>query len=117
MPLQTNLTFFALSSQVTEDVFRLLSGYYLFQCRGQVSVKGKGQMLTYFLEGRTAQAGQHMQPKSSERGSSPCIRTKLGSAPAVSSYGVKSHTAGHVSTPNNSIMYLPSVSVNMEMEV
>uniref|UniRef100_A0A8C1PSC4 adenylate cyclase n=1 Tax=Cyprinus carpio TaxID=7962 RepID=A0A8C1PSC4_CYPCA len=103
--------------QVTEDVFRLLSGYYHFQCRGQVSVKGKGQMLTYFLEGRTAQAGQHMQPKSSERGSSPCIRTKLGSAPAVSSYGVKSHTAGHVSTPNNSIMYLPSVSVNMEMEV
>uniref|UniRef100_A0A672L2Y3 adenylate cyclase n=1 Tax=Sinocyclocheilus grahami TaxID=75366 RepID=A0A672L2Y3_SINGR len=103
--------------QVTEDVFRLLSGYYHFQCRGQVSVKGKGQMLTYFLEGRTVQGGQHMRPKSPEHGSSPCIRTKLGSAPAVSSYGVKSHTVGHVSTPNNSIMYLPSVSVDMEMEV
>uniref|UniRef100_A0A671MU68 adenylate cyclase n=1 Tax=Sinocyclocheilus anshuiensis TaxID=1608454 RepID=A0A671MU68_9TELE len=103
--------------QVTEDVFRLLSGYYHFQCRGQVSVKGKGQMLTYFLEGRTVQGGQHMRPKSPEHGSSPCIRTKLGSAPAVSSYGVKSHIVGHVSTPNNSIMYLPSVSVDMEMEV
>ncbi|KAL0164180.1 hypothetical protein M9458_039933, partial [Cirrhinus mrigala] len=65
---------------VTEDVFRLLSAYYHFQCRGQVSVKGKG---------RTAQGAQHLRPESTERGSSPCIRTKLGSAPAVSSYGVK----------------------------
>ncbi|KAI2651849.1 Adenylate cyclase type 1 [Labeo rohita] len=103
--------------QVTEDVFRLLSAHYHFQCRGQVSVKGKGQMLTYFLEGRTAQGAQHTRPESSKRGSSPCIRTKLGSAPAISSYGVKSHTVGHVSTPNNSILYLPSVSVDMEMEV
>ncbi|XP_048064594.1 adenylate cyclase type 1 [Megalobrama amblycephala] len=103
--------------QVTEDVFRLLSGYYHFLCRGQVSVKGKGEMLTYFLEGRTPQDTLHTQSKSLERGSSPCIRTKLGSAPAVSSYGVKSHTVGHIGTPNNSILYLPSVSVDMEMEV
>lgn len=74
-------------------------------------------MLTYFLEGRTPQGTLHTQSKSLERGSSPCIRTKLGSAPAVSSYGVKSHTVGHISTPNNSILYLPSVSVDMEMEV
>lgn len=112
---QTNLTSLASSSQVTEDVFRLLSGYYNFQCRGQVSVKGKGQMLTYFLEGRTTQGAQHPRSKIPECGSSPCIRTKLGSAPAVSSYGVKSHTVGHISTPNNSILYLPSVSVDMEV--
>ncbi|XP_075414243.1 adenylate cyclase type 1 [Tenrec ecaudatus] len=40
--------------QVTEEVHRLLKGYsYQFICRGKVSVKGKGEMLTYFLEGRT----------------------------------------------------------------
>ncbi|KAA8589366.1 hypothetical protein FQN60_012731, partial [Etheostoma spectabile] len=38
--------------QVTEEVHRLLADHYNFVCRGQVSVKGKGQMLTYFLEGR-----------------------------------------------------------------
>ncbi|XP_051511878.1 adenylate cyclase type 1-like [Myxocyprinus asiaticus] len=104
--------------QVTEDVFRLLRGYYHFQCRGQVSVKGKGQMLTYFLEDRTPQRTHHTGTKSLERGSRPCIRTKLGSAPTVSSYGVKSHTLGHVATtPNSRIIYLPSVSVDMEMEV
>ncbi|XP_042769452.1 adenylate cyclase type 1 isoform X2 [Panthera tigris] len=40
--------------QVTEEVHRLLRrGTYRFVCRGKVSVKGKGEMLTYFLEGRT----------------------------------------------------------------
>ncbi|XP_055964263.1 adenylate cyclase type 1, partial [Sorex fumeus] len=40
--------------QVTEEVHRLLrQGVYHFVCRGKVSVKGKGEMLTYFLEGRT----------------------------------------------------------------
>ncbi|XP_057208305.1 adenylate cyclase type 1 isoform X2 [Triplophysa rosa] len=103
--------------QVTEDVFRLLCGHYLFQCRGQVSVKGKGQMLTYFLEGRAPQSTHHTS-KSLDCGSSPCIRTNLGSAPTVSTYGVKSNTLGQVSTTsNNSILYLPSVSVDVEMEV
>ncbi|XP_055041908.1 adenylate cyclase type 1 [Misgurnus anguillicaudatus] len=104
--------------QVTEDVFRLLSGHYHFQCRGQVSVKGKGQMLTYFLEGRDSPSTQLTQAQRLEAGSSPCIRTKLGSAPTVSTYGVKSQTLGHVgTTSNNSILYLPSVSVDVEMEV
>lgn len=31
----------------------LRPGGYHFLCRGKVSVKGKGEMLTYFLEGRT----------------------------------------------------------------
>lgn len=39
---------------MTEEVHRLLRrGTYRFVCRGKVSVKGKGEMLTYFLEGRT----------------------------------------------------------------
>ncbi|XP_004708235.1 adenylate cyclase type 1, partial [Echinops telfairi] len=45
--------------QVTEEVHRLLKGYsYQFMCRGKVSVKGKGEMLTYFLEGRTDGSSQ-----------------------------------------------------------
>lgn len=45
---------FCLPTQVTEDVHRLLKRCpYHFVCRGKVSVKGKGEMLTYFLEGRT----------------------------------------------------------------
>ncbi|XP_056621411.1 adenylate cyclase type 1 [Triplophysa dalaica] len=98
--------------QVTEDVFRLLSGHYRFLCRGQVSVKGKGQMLTYFLEGRASQSTHHTS-KNLER-----IRTNLGSAPTVSTFGVKSNTLGQVGTTSkNSILYLPSVSVDVEMEV
>ncbi|XP_043920849.1 adenylate cyclase type 1-like isoform X2 [Protopterus annectens] len=36
--------------QVTEDVCKILQRCYKFVCRGKVSVKGKGEMLTYFLE-------------------------------------------------------------------
>ncbi|XP_076361646.1 adenylate cyclase 1-like [Tachypleus tridentatus] len=40
-------------TQVTEDIYLLLKDYpYLFQCRGRVKVKGKGDMTTYFLIGR-----------------------------------------------------------------
>ncbi|KAG8185405.1 hypothetical protein JTE90_018626 [Oedothorax gibbosus] len=35
--------------QVTEDVYMLLRDGYVFQCRGIVKVKGKGDMTTYFL--------------------------------------------------------------------
>uniref|UniRef100_A0A3Q3FTR9 Adenylate cyclase type 1 n=1 Tax=Labrus bergylta TaxID=56723 RepID=A0A3Q3FTR9_9LABR len=38
--------------QVTEEVYRLLNTNYDLVCRGKVSVKGKGEMLTYFLEGK-----------------------------------------------------------------
>ncbi|XP_062849460.1 adenylate cyclase type 1b isoform X2 [Trichomycterus rosablanca] len=44
--------------QVTEDVYRLLQNDYDLVCRGNISVKGKGQMLTYFLEGRSQGTGQ-----------------------------------------------------------
>jgi class 3 adenylate cyclase len=36
--------------QVTEDVYRRLKQKYSFQKRGLVDIKGKGQMLVYFLE-------------------------------------------------------------------
>ncbi|ELK13049.1 Adenylate cyclase type 1 [Pteropus alecto] len=54
--------------QVTEEVHRLLRRRaYRFSCRGKVSVKGKGEMLTYFLEGRTDGNGPQTRPLSSER--------------------------------------------------
>uniref|UniRef100_A0A8C1PAL4 adenylate cyclase n=1 Tax=Cyprinus carpio TaxID=7962 RepID=A0A8C1PAL4_CYPCA len=43
--------------QVTEEVNRLLQSDYDLVCRGNVSVKGKGQMLTYFLEGKAQDPG------------------------------------------------------------
>ena len=54
--------------QVTEEVHRLLRrGSYRFVCRGKVSVKGKGEMLTYFLEGRTDGNGSQTRSLNSER--------------------------------------------------
>ncbi|XP_058888601.1 adenylate cyclase type 5-like isoform X1 [Acipenser ruthenus] len=36
--------------QVTTDMYQVLSGYnYTLECRGVVKVKGKGEMMTYFL--------------------------------------------------------------------
>ncbi|XP_069111853.1 uncharacterized protein [Argopecten irradians] len=38
--------------QVTEDVYGVLKHQYDFKCRGRIKVKGKGEMVTYFLLGR-----------------------------------------------------------------
>lgn len=38
--------------QVTEEVYAALRELYEFRCRGRVSVKGKGEMITYFLHSR-----------------------------------------------------------------
>lgn len=51
----TNL--FLSEMQVTEEVNRLLHANYDLVCRGKVSVKGKGEMLTYFLEGKVQCVG------------------------------------------------------------
>jgi class 3 adenylate cyclase len=40
--------------QVTEHTRELLGEGYVFRQRGRIQVKGKGEMLTYFLSGRTA---------------------------------------------------------------
>uniref|UniRef100_A0A8C1U393 adenylate cyclase n=1 Tax=Cyprinus carpio TaxID=7962 RepID=A0A8C1U393_CYPCA len=59
--------------QVTEEVNRLLQSDYDLVCRGNVSVKGKGQMLTYFLEGKAQDPGSR----------APSTRTKAGSTASV----------------------------------
>ncbi|MGF1522234.1 MAG: PAS domain S-box protein [Leptolyngbyaceae cyanobacterium] len=38
--------------QVTEEVYKRLKHEYLLEARGLVDVKGKGQMMTYWLKGR-----------------------------------------------------------------
>ena len=38
--------------QVTQDVYERLRDRYVFQPRGEISIKGKGGMLTYWLTGR-----------------------------------------------------------------
>ncbi|KAK7110092.1 hypothetical protein V1264_014020 [Littorina saxatilis] len=38
--------------QVTEEVYSALADVYDFRCRGRVAVKGKGEMITYFLLSR-----------------------------------------------------------------
>jgi class 3 adenylate cyclase len=40
--------------QVTEEIYRRLCDRYMFEPRGQIEVKGKGLMTTYFLVGRQA---------------------------------------------------------------
>lgn len=45
------------SIQVTEQVVRALGGSYAFRPRGEVEVKGKGRMTTWFLEGRSDAIG------------------------------------------------------------
>jgi adenylate cyclase len=38
--------------QVTQDIHDRLGDHYIFQPRGEISVKGKGNMMTYLLTGR-----------------------------------------------------------------
>ena len=46
-------SFIHLSFQVTQEVYQVLSPKgYVFECRGLIGVKGKGNMLTYFLLGQ-----------------------------------------------------------------
>ncbi|XP_072454203.1 adenylate cyclase type 1 isoform X1 [Notamacropus eugenii] len=107
--------------QVTEEVHRLLKRCsYEFTCRGKVSVKGKGEMLTYFLEGKANGSNSQIRSLNLERKMYPYgksnIQTKLGtSCPSVSSvagFSVKAgigalQTAGTHTNPT--LHYLPSV--------
>ncbi|MEM6435643.1 MAG: adenylate/guanylate cyclase domain-containing protein, partial [Cyanobacteria bacterium P01_D01_bin.115] len=38
--------------QVTESVYELLKDEYTFEARGIIDVKGKGPMMTHWLQGR-----------------------------------------------------------------
>lgn len=103
--------------QVTEDVHRLIADYYQFVCRGQVSVKGKGQMLTYFLEGRSLQAGRSSQSQQqAERQSSAfthgSVCTRLSPAPSVATFSTIRNPSPSLAKPTTSTStsrYLPSV--------
>lgn len=57
-------------TQVTEEVYQLLKGHpYVFQCRGKVKVKGKGEMTTYFLVDRKSVPGSEHLHQQAPRGS------------------------------------------------
>ena len=84
--------------QVTEDVYRMLKCNYDLVCRGKVSVKGKGEMLTYFLEGKvqgvgTACTSSVARSASLERRAHSCgrasIQAKPGSMSSVASFTVR----------------------------
>ncbi|RVE73709.1 hypothetical protein OJAV_G00033840 [Oryzias javanicus] len=102
--------------QVTEDVHRLITDFYNFVCRGQVSVKGKGQMLTYFLEGRRPGSRQQQQTTSSTQRRSSAfaqgsVCTRLSPAPIATSYGNIRTPSPSVATPTTSTSttrYLPT---------
>uniref|UniRef100_A0A8D2L386 adenylate cyclase n=1 Tax=Varanus komodoensis TaxID=61221 RepID=A0A8D2L386_VARKO len=71
--------------QVTEEVQRILKRCnYEFVCRGKVSVKGKGEMLTYFLEGKANGNNSQTRSLNLERKMYPFgranIQTKLGTS-------------------------------------
>lgn len=86
--------------QVTEDVYRLLNTNYDLVCRGKVSVKGKGEMLTYFLEGKvqgigTATTSSVMRSASLARRIHSCGKTSvpanMGSVSSATSLTVASN--------------------------
>lgn len=104
---------------MTEEVQRILKRCsYEFVCRGKVSVKGKGEMLTYFLEGKADGNNSQTRSLNLERKTYPYgranIQTKLGtSCPSMSSaasFPVKAG-AGQTSAThtNQTLHYLPSV--------
>ncbi|XP_046708152.1 adenylate cyclase type 1b isoform X2 [Silurus meridionalis] len=83
--------------QVTEEVHRLLQTDYDLVCRGNISVKGKGQMVTYFLEGRSQNAG----PRAPERRRSTYImgraaRVGVGSLKSTSHNTDLGRTASYI---------------------
>lgn len=107
---------------MTEDVHRLIADCYHFVCRGQVTVKGKGQMLTYFLEGRGLQGGRSLQglQQHAERRSSAfthgSVCTRLSPAPTVTTYATIRTPPPNLPKPTTSTSttrYLPSVPMAM----
>ncbi|XP_063308097.1 adenylate cyclase type 1 [Pelobates fuscus] len=109
--------------QVTEDVQRILKKCnYEFVCRGTVSVKGKGEMLTYFLEGKVN--GMNLQTRSLnlERKMYPYGKANIQAQLGISCPSVANFTANAVdpmpdatSHANQGLKYLPSISPVVEI--
>ncbi|KAI1901337.1 hypothetical protein AGOR_G00033290 [Albula goreensis] len=105
--------------QVTEDVYRKLSSDYDLVCRGKVSVKGKGEMLTYFLEGKTQTSSCQARPAGSDAGPASCGRSKAGGpsssvasvASLVARVGVTSNSSAGGSPAPTTVIHLPSTSM------
>lgn len=116
--------------QVTEEVYRLLNTNYDLVCRGKVSVKGKGEMLTYFLEGKvqvvgTATTSSVVRSASLARRIHSCGKTSvpanLGSVSASASPaafgGAGSHSQMNSANSSNSpATCLPAPCVNTVVE-
>lgn len=96
----------------------MLKVNYDLVCRGKISVKGKGEMLTYFLEGKAQGLGNQSRSVSLERRLPACgrgsIRTKAGSVSSVASFttragmGTIQTSVGKNTTP---ALHLPSTCV------
>uniref|UniRef100_A0A3Q3KHT6 adenylate cyclase n=1 Tax=Monopterus albus TaxID=43700 RepID=A0A3Q3KHT6_MONAL len=111
--------------QVTEEVYRLLNTNYDLVCRGKVSVKGKGEMLTYFLEGKvqgvgTATASSVVRSASLARRIHSCgktsIPTNLGSICSATSLTAHSSMGSNIqmntaNSSNSQTTCLPSSCV------
>ncbi|XP_060940608.1 adenylate cyclase type 1-like [Limanda limanda] len=111
--------------QVTEEVYRLLNNNYDLVCRGKVSVKGKGEMLTYFLEGKvqgvgTATVSSVMRSVSLARRIHSCgktsVPTNLGSNSTASlaahaGVGSSSVQMNAASSSNSQVTCIPFSSV------
>lgn len=107
--------------QVTEEVNRLLHTNYDLVSRGRVSVKGKGEMLTYFLEGKvqgvgTVTTSSVVRSASLARRIHSCgktsVPTNLGSvSSAHASVGGSPLTNAASSSSNSQATCLPSSCV------
>ncbi|KAL6104624.1 adcy1 [Pungitius sinensis] len=105
--------------QVTEDVYRLLNHNYDLVCRGKVSVKGKGEMLTYFLEGKVQCVGavttsSVVRSASLARRIHSCgktsVPTNLGSVSSGASLGAHASMGSSIQV-NSQATCLPSTFV------
>lgn len=51
------------SMQVTPEVYNILTQHgYTLECRGNIKVKGKGDMLTYLLKGKATKQEADVLP-------------------------------------------------------
>lgn len=105
---------------MTEEVYRLLNTNYDLVCRGKVSVKGKGEMLTYFLEGKvqgvgTVMVSSVMRSASLARRIHSCgktsVPTNLGSVSSAASLMGSNVQMNAANSSNTQATCLPSPSV------